>query len=273
MKLVTMAMFLLLILRAPYLQSASVRDAPLIASTTLTPPYVDQEKGRLKGFAIDIIREIERRLNLAPIDIQVQPWKRALRWAEDGTSDLVFMSGPDPVREQWGDYMSTPLIVEHYQLYRLKEKRVELSHDYRQAASYRIGTELGCLYGHGLLRNAIDRQFSSNTVSADTLSNLRMLLSGRVDVIAADALRMQWALTKIGVEDEVMVVNFDDHLEPVVLEWPTYIVFSKRREHERLKLQFESALTELKRDGSYQRIMNGYLQSQSQSQSQSADEL
>lgn len=257
---------LLLISAAPSSQSVlaplgdtAAHRVPLIASTSVVPPYIDQEAGEISGFAIDIVREIERRLKLRPIDIQLQPWKRALRWAEVGTSDFVFMSGPDPVREQWGDYMSVPIVVERYQLYRLKDKAITLSHDYRQAERYRIGTELGCLYGRGLLRDAIDRKFSRNTVSTDTLSNLKMLLSGRVDVIAADELKMQWALGKIGVAGKVAAVSFEDYSDAVVLEWPTYIVFSKKREHQHLKRQFEKALEAIKSDGSYQRILNRYV--------------
>ncbi|GAA6150925.1 substrate-binding periplasmic protein [Pseudoteredinibacter isoporae] len=230
----------------------------LIASTTLVPPYVYKEHGQLKGLAVDIIRELEERVRLAPIDIRIQPWKRALRWAEDGTSDFVFMSGVDKARERWGDYMTTPIIVERYRLYRLKSRAVELASNYQQAGRYRIGTERGCLYGHGILREAIDQRFSSNTISNDTESNVKMLLQGRVDVIAGDAIRVAWALKKMGVSEKVVAVNFSDGEDGTVLEWPTYIVFSKKRGHQRLKSKMEAALKEFYSSADYQRLLKHY---------------
>ncbi|MBB6520681.1 substrate-binding periplasmic protein [Pseudoteredinibacter isoporae] len=230
----------------------------LIASTTLVPPYVYKEHGQLMGLAVDILREIEKRTELAPIDIRIQPWKRALRWAEDGTSDFVFMSGVDKARQRWGDYMSTPIIVERYRLYRLKSQAVELTSNYQQANRYRIGTERGCLYGHGILREAIDQRFSSNTISNDTESNLKMLLQGRVDVIAGDAVRVAWALEKMGAGEKVVAVNFVDSEDSIVLEWPTYIVFSKKRDHQRLKSKMEEALKEFYASTAYQNLLKQY---------------
>ncbi len=233
----------------------------LIASTTLVPPYVYKEDGRLKGLAVDIIREIEKRAQLPPIDIRIQPWKRALRWAEDGTSDFVFMSGVDKERERWGDYMRLPIIVERYRLYRLKSRSVDLSSDYRQAGRYRIGTERGCLYGHGILRRAIDQRFSDNTISNDTVSNLKMLLQGRVDVIAGDAVRVAWALEKMGATEKVTVVNFTDQENTTVLEWPTYIVFSKKSKHREQKEHMEDILRGFYASDEYQFLLKQYYSS------------
>lgn len=232
--------------------------ANLHASTSSVPPYVYQDEGELSGLAIEIIRELERRLDLPPIDIHIQPWKRALGDAEDGRSNFVFMSGPDSEREKWGDYMSTPIIVERYKLYRLKTKAISLASDYQQANAYRIGTERGCLYGHGILRRAIDQKFFSNTISSDTEANLKMLLSGRVDVIAGDERRVLWNLKKMGVEDKVVANGFSDNAEELVLEWPTYIVFSKKRNQQALKARFEKALLEFKQSQSYLELLEKY---------------
>lgn len=237
---------------------ANVAPNSLIASTTLVPPYVYRENGKLKGLAVDIVREVEKRAQLPPIDIRIQPWKRALRWAEDGTSDFVFMSGVDKERERWGDYMSLPIVVERYRLYRLKSRLVDLSSDYRQADRYRIGTERGCLYGHGILRQAIDQRFSSNTISNDTESSLKMLLQGRVDVIAGDAVRVAWALKKLGVTDKVTVVEFTDQESTTVLEWPTYIVFSKKSKHRELKKKVEDAMRGFYASDEYQSLLKKY---------------
>ncbi|WP_299977500.1 transporter substrate-binding domain-containing protein [uncultured Pseudoteredinibacter sp.] len=230
----------------------------LHASTSSVPPYVYQNEGELSGLAIEIIRELERRLDLPPIDIHIQPWKRALRDAEDGRSNFVFMSGPDSEREEWGDYMSTPIIVERYKLYRLKTKAISLASDYQQASAYRIGTERGCLYGHGILRKAIDQKFFSNTISSDTEANLNMLLSARVDVIAGDERRVLWNLKKMGLEGKIVANSFSDNAEELVLEWPTYIVFSKKRDQQELKSRFEKALREFKQSESYLQLLKKY---------------
>lgn len=236
----------------------SYSEDTLIATTSSVPPYVYLVGKEPTGLVVDIIREIEKRLDLPKISIQVQPWKRALRMAELGKSDFVFFSGRSVERELWGDYMTTPILTEHYQLYSLASDIVNISSQYDNAFKYRIGTERGCLYGYGALREAIDKKFHSNTISNTITNNINMLLAGHVNVIAGDGIRVRWALKKLGVSDQVSTVAFKGSAEVVALEWPTYIIFSKQKHHENLKQNMEAALQDIKLDGTYQRIVGKY---------------
>jgi len=236
----------------------SYSEDTLIATTSSVPPYVYLDGKKPAGLVVDIIRELEKRLGLAKINIQVLPWKRALRMAELGKSDFVFFSGRSAEREVWGDYMATPIITEHYKLYSLASDVVNISSQYDNAFKYRIGTERGCLYGYGALREAIDKKFHSNTISNTMTNNINMLLAGHVNVIAGDDVRVRWALKKLGVSDQVSTVAFKDISEVVALEWPTHIIFSKQKHREGLKKKMEAALQDLKQDGTYQRIVGKY---------------
>lgn len=236
----------------------SCSDDALIATTSSVPPYVYLDDGEPAGLVVDVIREIESRISLPRINIQVLPWKRALRMAELGKSDFVFFSGHSIEREVWGDYMETPILTEHYKLYSLASDHVNISSHYDNAFKYRIGTERGCIYGYGALREAIDKKFHSNTVSNTITNNINMLLAGHVNVIAGDEIRVKWALRKLRVSGKVSAVTFKGSSEVVALEWPTHIIFSKQKGRERLKQKMEAALQGLKQDGTYQRIVGKY---------------
>ncbi|MGB0935742.1 MAG: substrate-binding periplasmic protein, partial [Alphaproteobacteria bacterium] len=62
----------------------------LRACTIAWPPYTisKNEDGKLTGIDVDILREIARRMN-KDIKISDIPWKRCLRFAEDGNIDIV----------------------------------------------------------------------------------------------------------------------------------------------------------------------------------------
>ena len=90
--------------------SAVAADAQTIKLVTGNyPPYEYEEDGDIKGMAVTLINEAARRCNIA-VKIQVVPWARALREAEEGLVDGVFSAIMTPERKQKLNFTTQPIV-------------------------------------------------------------------------------------------------------------------------------------------------------------------
>ncbi|MCP3927200.1 MAG: amino acid ABC transporter substrate-binding protein [Desulfobacterales bacterium] len=53
------------------------------------PPFQYKVNGKAKGIAADIVKEVFNRMN-QPIEIRFYPFPRAIKYIEEGFSDVIF---------------------------------------------------------------------------------------------------------------------------------------------------------------------------------------
>lgn len=231
---------------------------PIIASTLHYPPYEYLENGVAKGIAVDIIREALKRSGRPEVFFKFYPWKRAVYHTQHGDGDLLFNAGKNQQRQEWGYYVNSVLIQQSYVLFKLRNDHFSVLPDFSNTQDKVISIRQGYLYGSGPFRKALDSgRFLSVALADSTEQSVKQLLNGRVDMFVGDQLPVLYYLKQNGMDRYVDIVLYQgEKLE--VLSWPTYLLFSKSRTTPEFIQKVYIAMEEMKRDGSFQRIIRDY---------------
>ena len=234
--------------------------APFEASTLHYPPYEYMEEGEAKGIVIDIISEAIRRSRAEGINYTFYPWRRAVNSIEFGDSDLLFNAGKNEARQEWGYYVDSPLVTQHYVLFKRRSTDLVINGNFDNVNNVPIAIRTGYLYGSGVFRDALDQgRFSYIVQSETTMQSIDLLLNNRVDIFVGDYLPVMHYIKENGLEDQIDIVKKSDTGEKnVVLEWPTYIIFSKKKVSKEYVDQIDMILDEMKLDGSYMQYFHKY---------------
>ncbi|WP_207679099.1 substrate-binding periplasmic protein [Desulfonema magnum] len=76
-----------------FLLYGNAQAQPLTVATTIDPPLVyHDEGGKLTGATVELIQEAARRLG-REVSIKPVPWKRAMKYVENGVNDSVCCAG------------------------------------------------------------------------------------------------------------------------------------------------------------------------------------
>ncbi|MES9868877.1 MAG: transporter substrate-binding domain-containing protein [Sedimenticola sp.] len=162
-----------------YAQQAEIK----ISSDPWVPWVLSAEDdGAPNGIAIDLANEIFSRMDV-PIDISIYPYKRCLFQMETGKRDMLLMAKKTPEREKFMLYsdvvVNDPQLLYYATQHKEDFEWSELS-DLKGAT---IGVVLGFDYGQ-LTQYAKKTHDYSLIVSSDDDTNLRILLAGRIDLLA-----------------------------------------------------------------------------------------
>ncbi|WP_194577438.1 substrate-binding periplasmic protein, partial [Vibrio anguillarum] len=91
-------LFILWLLIIPSMSRAEIKLVTLDY-----PPYITQDKDKLDGVAVRLLRDIFQQID-TPIKINILPWGRAISYVENGTADAIFTAFKTPEREKFADY-------------------------------------------------------------------------------------------------------------------------------------------------------------------------
>ncbi|HCY88564.1 MAG TPA: hypothetical protein DHV36_25740 [Desulfobacteraceae bacterium] len=81
------------------------------------PPYSWEEKGKISGIDVDIIRELWQRLDIA-ITIRLAPWKRLIHMTRTGQCDGSFSLFHTRARESFAHYaFARPIHISRFPLF------------------------------------------------------------------------------------------------------------------------------------------------------------
>ncbi|MET0086028.1 MAG: transporter substrate-binding domain-containing protein [Sedimenticola sp.] len=168
-----------------FLTAANVhaQQAEIKISSDPWAPWVlsAEDDSAPNGIAIDLANEIFSRMDV-PIDISIYPYKRCLFQMETGKRDMLLMAKKTPEREKFMLYsdvvVNDPQLLYYATQHKEDFEWSELS-DLKGAT---IGVVLGFDYGQ-LTQYAKAHDYSL-IVSNDDDTNLRILLAGRIDLLA-----------------------------------------------------------------------------------------
>ncbi|MCV2370087.1 substrate-binding periplasmic protein [Roseateles oligotrophus] len=240
-----LALALALMVSASQLARAQTSTPDLQGFTENLPPLnftATGSSGEAAGFGVELLRLMAREAGLS-LDIQVQPWIRAMRSAGEANNTVLFSLARLPEREpqfQWVGPISERRIV----IYRLSKRSDIRFTGLEQLQGLRLGVVRESASAKHLLalglKPEVDLEWGS-----DDASNLRKLLAGRMDLLVMLDWAAAWhlrqhklpfsSLTEVAVLDASLSYWYGLHLqiEPSV----------KRR--------LQTALDHIKRDGRY----------------------
>lgn len=225
-----------------------VSSAETLQLVTLDyPPYEYSENGEVKGLAVNVVREVFRRLNYK-VEIKFLPWSRSLKLVELGQADAIFTAYRTPERELFLDYSNEILMSQEVSLFIRKGFEIPQNHDFANLAEYHFGARRGVSYGAKFDTAVEEGTLRSVYRVSDGNALIKLLLNKRVDIVPFNRLGAYYRFRKLGVAKDV------EELSSPIQSVPSYIAFSKKRNHAALRDQVDQVLKEMKLDGSYDRL-------------------
>jgi polar amino acid transport system substrate-binding protein len=214
------------------------------------PPFNFTEDGILTGSSTEVVREIMRRLN-RPAEIQVLTWARAYQLALTQPNVVLFSTARTQARENLFHWVG-PVYKVRFGFYARKGSGLVLTclDDAKKVsaiATYKDDVREQLLKSRG---------FTNLDSSKSPVSNLKKLLSGRVDLWLYSNLGVPLVAKQIGVDpvDLELVLPFQDKY--------AYIAISKGTP-EAVAQKWQSTLDDLKREGTFNNIVKRWLPEES----------
>lgn len=202
------------------------------------------ENNQVSGVATDLVRAV---LDKVDVDytITIYPWSRAYAMALTKPNVLIYSMTRTPQRESQFKWVGE-IIPINYSLFRLKSKPQVSPQSLEHAKKYSIG-----VINKGAIHKYFQQQdFPHIQPVSDIKAHVKKFVSGRVDLIALNITRLPQLCKKNIVDCQL--------IEPVMtlpdISTGLYLAFSHNSD-DKLVAQAQLAYTELKQDGTYQKIM------------------
>jgi polar amino acid transport system substrate-binding protein len=221
------------------------------------PPYsMQSDAGEVIGISVDFSRAVIARLG-CKTKLRKLPWARALKELENGRLDILPDAFRRPERESYAFFSGTVVPPSRNILFiysGLKEKFSATNLIDLKSTSFRLGAQIGVIYGQSYEDLMNSREFAQRTVKVSKRSNLWMMLGkNRIDGVIANELTGMYEINQLGLADNIeatQVVASGDQAE---------FAFSKVSTSGSFTLAFTSIARELVLDGTYKRIKEHYV--------------
>jgi polar amino acid transport system substrate-binding protein len=217
--------------------------------TEVSPPHQEiGPNGELQGFSVDIVREIQKRVdNHDPI--QVVPWVRGYNEIQNQPNVVLFSMARSSERDPLFEWVGPLYETTHY-FYVRADSKIQL----RNLEDARKLGMIG-VYKEDIRDQYLTRLgFTNLDRSLDQGIMFKKLMSGRVDAIAGTPQAMDKIAMEAGVEPQNVKPAFS------FLTVQGYIAFSKTTPPETVKA-WAAAFQAMKKDGTFARIFKRYFPS------------
>ncbi len=234
----------------PTLAAEDTRDLIIVRGDGFWPPYEWAENGVLKGFHIDLLREVAAELHLQ-VHFKSYPWKRAINMVKSGEADAITYLARTAEREQFALYLEgNQLHLARIGFFTLKKREhtIHYSGDLEQLQNSRICTQYGQTYGTAFEQATYLMKDEVRTEE----QVLKMLLAGRCDIAVGYLDDYKIAVQQKGLEKDIVF------LIPYLSEHPMYVTFSKAKKHEKLATRFAEGMKVFKNKFRYQELLKKY---------------
>jgi polar amino acid transport system substrate-binding protein len=210
------------------------------------PPINFLEKGIITGSSAEVVREVLRRLNL-PDNITILPWVRGYNLLKSRPNVVLFSTTRTKERERLFHWIG-PLCTARNGFYKIKGSAVRINslEDAKRVGSIATYKED---FREQLLKSLGFKNLDS---SKSAKSNLKKLMSGRVDLWISDSLGMPSIAQRSGVDPSDLELVF------TINEVNDYIAISKETSKEIVKM-WRATLQAMKDDGTFYRISKKWL--------------
>ncbi len=198
------------------------------------PPYQYVENNQPTGIDVEIAREVFKNLGIK-LKLEVVPWKRALKYAEDGNVSGLIAALKTEEREKFLYYTSEPVHIQKNVVIAGKESKIKISSP-EDLKGKEVGVLAGFSYGP-----AIDSlQGLKKTVCNDQQEMIKILDKGRINVVLGSDGPFWFNCKKLGFKDHFEIVH-------VIAELPAYTAFSMKGSGEKGEMLAEKFSKEIRR--------------------------
>lgn len=212
------------------------------------PPYMFGTKNQAKGLYPRLIEAVFARIGIE-VDIQALPWDEALKAGEQGETAVGGIYKNNKRLEIY-DY-SSPLYEERLMVY-TKTGETFPFNTLSDLYGKRIGLIRGWSYGEAF--DAAREKYHFTVEEADSnLRNFEKLVSGKIDCLVVDQLAASQIIQEHAWDKQV------HQLEKTAADNHAYLVFAKNLKKTALLERFNQALEEIKKDGSYQKLVRNFI--------------
>lgn len=228
---------------------------PLMAFTEHLPPLNFQDAaGQPAGFSSELLQLMAAQAQLS-LDIQVQPWRRAVQAAAAQNNSILFSLTRLPERERQYRWVG-PISERRIMVYGLRQR--EDLPELKQVSDLRRlqqGMKVGVVRESAAARRLQEEGLLAGEtleLALDDGSNLRKLLARRMDLMVMLDWAAAWQLHQLRLDYRT--------LRPL-------LVLDARRSYwyglhpdsdDRVVLALQAALDQLRRDGRYSRLRQRY---------------
>lgn len=228
------------------------KTAALDVVTLQYPPYEYLEDGEVKGVAVEIVKEVFKRMK-RPINISLYPWDKSLDMIKMGEADAIFSIFKTPEREAFANYSHEVLIPQVIALFVTKDSHIVFDGDLTKLSKYTFGVVRTVSYG-SIFDDAVKNGVIQSIETSETgEENMKKLLQGRFDVLISNRYGALVIVKRMNKTDRVR------ELAPAIQSVPSYIAFSKKRRLTSLRDEFDIILRNMKNDGTYDKIIRSYI--------------
>ena len=212
--------------------------------------YIDSS-GKVSGPMPELICTVLQKLG-ETCHVEVLPWPRAMRLAKNGEVDGIFTTFRTAEREVFLDFTNIPLIEQEIYLYAKTAGPVTPNVSLQDLHKWRIGVTSSISYGE-IFDNIIKTQNLTIDRADDLGSTIRKLLAGRIDLFVSNRFSFENARENYQLKDSITQIS------EKIQSTHSFLAFSKKRgDHSELIRKFDDALTEIKANGEYLRILKKF---------------
>ena len=210
------------------------------------PPFNFTENGKLTGVTTQVVQEIIRRLGIADA-IEVVPWARGYERLCTEPNVVLFSTAMTPERESLFHWVG-PIYSSRLGFYARKS-------DARHIDSLEAAKQVGAIatyradFGEQILKSL---GFANLESSNSSQSNIRKLISGRVDLWFYDNISARKVAREAGIDPNEIeeVFTYQQHFSYIALSKQTSPVIVE---------QWQSTLDEMKADGTFSWLVRKWL--------------
>ncbi|WP_018231553.1 substrate-binding periplasmic protein [Thioalkalivibrio thiocyanodenitrificans] len=213
-------------------------------------PYNYSEDGVATGIAVDVLVKVWERLGVArtPADIQVLPWARGYRIAQEQPGTCLFAATVTDARRDLFVFVE-PLIDSNVSIIAARGQGLNVD-GMEGLTPYRIGVVRDDIGEQSLM----EKGFEGTVVRTDSARILmRMLQGARFDAISYNHVTASWVMAQEGIDASLY--------EPVLTLREGHMGYACHRDTDpALIARLQDALDALLADGTVDAIVQRYLQ-------------
>lgn len=214
--------------------------------TEESPPFSFTQKGKLTGFATQVVQEISLRLGITD-NIEVVPWARGYKRLCTEPNIVLFSTARTPERDSLF-YWVGPIYSFRLGFYARKA-------DARHIGSLEAAKQVGSIatYRADYREQILESLGFTNLDSSNSLQScVRKLMSGRVDLWFSDNIGAPKVASEAGIDPEEIEEIF------TYKQNSSYIAFSKQTPLAVVQ-QWQKTLDEMKADGTFRWLAHRWL--------------
>ena len=222
---------------------------PLTIITDPYPPlgYVNKD-GEIVGFTVDVINLLLKRTGIEG-QFEMYPWARAYEMAKKDKNILIFQLTYTKERERLFQLVGPVLSIRYY-FFKLKDRKDVVVRNIADAKRFLVGTVRDYFAHRYLLENGFEEGKNLEVTHEDNI-NLKKLADRRIDLMILIEITFPYRVRELGYDRD----DFEKTL--LVYSEDGYIGFS-RQTSANIVSRFTKALEAIKKDGSYDSILEEY---------------